>query len=155
MRFFRNAAGKTSKWASREYTSHAFSLMWSVFRQRPKRRLRGGDVRAKKDLKDDVRCSWNETFYYRYKEKIQWRSGIVLVTLDFFPEKQLRYNILSLSVGLIVEWEKKTNKQTSWWYTFRLLNFICHQLLIMYNSNILTWYYNFCPSFSTSRTNSK
>ena len=31
--------------------------------------------------------------------------------LFLFPEKQLRYNILSLSVGLIVEWEKKTNKQ--------------------------------------------
>ena len=32
--------------------------------------------------------------YYRFKEKIQWRSSIVLVTLYFVPEKQLRYNII-------------------------------------------------------------
>ena len=66
-------------------------------------------------------------------------------TLFLFPEKQLRYNILSLSVGLIVEWEKKTNKQTSYWYTFRLLNFIFHQILITYNSVTLTLILKFLP----------
>ena len=65
--------------------------------------------------------------------------------LFLFPEKQLRYNILSLSVGLIVEWEKKTNKQTSYWYTFRLLNFIFHQILITYNSITLTLILKFLP----------
>ena len=33
---------------------------------------------------------------------------------------------------------KKENKQASSWYTFRLLNFIFHQLLITYNSITLT-----------------
>ena len=67
-------------------------------------------------------------------------------TLFLFPEKQLRYNILSLSVGLIVEWERKqTNKQASYWYTFRLLNFIFHQILITYNSITLTLILKFLP----------
>ena len=35
-------------------------------RARPKRRLRGGDIRAKNDLRDDVGCSWNETFEIIY-----------------------------------------------------------------------------------------
>ena len=30
--------------------------------------------------------------------------------------------------------KKKGKKKASWWYTFRLLNFIFHQLWITYNS---------------------
>ena len=97
---------KTSKWASRGYTSNAFlqerirtlccfqsksasicvssetqqeknfhlnfykvyvkCIQFAVVglqRARPKKRLRGGDVRAKKGLKDEVWCSWNRIFF--------------------------------------------------------------------------------------------
>ena len=56
---------------------------------------------------------WNFlTIYYRFKEYIPWWNGNVLVTLYYFSEKQLRYNIIStlskfVSAGLIDQ--KKPN----------------------------------------------
>ena len=66
-------------------------------------------------------------------------------TFFLFPEEQLRYNILSLSVGLLNEKRKQTNNQASYWYTFRLLTFIFHQILITYNSITLTFILKFLP----------
>ena len=111
---------KTSKWASGQYTSHAFSLMWSDFRRRAQeRRLRGGDVRAKKDFKEDVRCSWNKTFYItyynRHKEKIQWWIKRHCVGHTFFSWEAtlLQHNLTYLkffSAGLIDKKKGKKNK---------------------------------------------
>ena len=59
----------------------------------------------------------------------------------------LQHNLTYLkffSAGLIDK-TKKTNKETSCWYTFRLLNFIFHHLLITYNSIILTLILKFLP----------
>ena len=39
MRFFRNAARRTFKCASRENTSHAFSVLWSIFRGRAQKEV--------------------------------------------------------------------------------------------------------------------
>ena len=67
----------------------------------------------------------------------------MLVTLYFFSWEAtpLQHNLTwpnFFNASLIEQQKnKQTNKQTSWWYTFRLLNFIFHQLLIKYNSMTL------------------
>ena len=58
MRFFRNAARKNFQSASREHTSHAFSLLWLVFRGRAQKDVfEAAMFEQKKHVKDDFRCS--------------------------------------------------------------------------------------------------
>ena len=138
-RFFRKAARKsTSKWASREYTSHAFSLMWSVFRGHAQKDVFKAAMfeqkKIEKTTSDVPEMKLFKLFIIGLK-KMQWWSGIVLVTLYFFcwEASPLQHNLTYLkfiSAGLIDKKNKQTNKQRSWRYISRLLNFIFHQLLI-------------------------
>ena len=134
------------KRASWESTSNNLFGVLGLERARPKRRLRGGDVRAKITLFKKMTTEVPEIKLVKLLmisllEKIHsWRDIVLVRHLLFIAERQPRYN--KNLIQIIQYWCK--GEKTSWWISLLFFNFIFHQLLITYNS--IT---NFYPAYST------
>ena len=98
-RFFRKAARKsTSKCASREYTSHAFSLMWSVLRGHAQKDVFKAAMfeqkKIEKTTSDVPEMKLFKLFIIGLKKKCNGEAALCWSHFIFFPEKQVRYNII-------------------------------------------------------------
>ena len=134
------------KRASWERTSNNLFGVLGLERARPKRCLRGGDVRAKITLFKKMTTEVPEIKLVKLLmisllEKIHsWRDIVLVRHLLFIAERQPRYN--KNLIQIIQYWCK--GEKASWWISLLFFNFIFHQLLITYNS--IT---NFYPAYST------
>ena len=93
MRFFRNAARSTSKWASRENT-----WLWSVFRGRAQKDVLEAAMfeqkKIKKTTSDVPEKKLFKLFIIGLKKKDNGEAALCWSHFIFFPEKQHRYNII-------------------------------------------------------------
>ena len=93
MRFFRNAARSTSKWASRENT-----WLWSVFRGRAQKDVFEAAMfeqkKIKKTTSDVPEKKLFKLFIIGLKKKDNGEAASCWSHFIFFPEKQRRYNII-------------------------------------------------------------
>ena len=93
MRFFRNAARITSKWASRENT-----WLWSVFRGRAQKDVLEAAMFEQKKIKkttfDVPEIKLFKLFIIGLKKNANGEAALCWSHFIFFPEKQRRYNII-------------------------------------------------------------
>ena len=94
MRFFRNAARSTSKWASRKNT-----WLWSVFRGRAQKDVLEAAMFEQKNIKkttsDVPEIKLFKLFIIGLKKNDNGEAALCWSQFIFFPEKQRRYNNLT------------------------------------------------------------
>ena len=134
------------KRASWERTSNNLFGVLGLERARPKRRLRGGDVRAKITLFKKMTTEVPEIKLvkllmisllekYTHDATLYWSDIYCLLQKGNPVTTKILFKLFSTGVK---------EKKTSWWISLLFFNFIFHQLSITYNS--IT---NFYPAYIT------